>query len=331
MTTRFHLRPVAAAILIAALTGCATTGPNQNVFYGTGNSFRMNGLLVSELQADTFGPGVSRLTVKSRADGEAMDKLIGFYATKATEAVAKGDTEAFAVAWHLSKKLASARLEQLAGTEVFVNNLAKTKNGIGSLPGGARVFLPNTLYDDSTSAPAKKKRASIDEFMLEAADVLAGFTPNWGAAPKMAALGDSVKGLLGSVGTVSASEQRLDATALGSMAVGSAYSVRDSLGNKYIVEKSADGIILHNPDSAPTKVDLNQLNFMPILEKPEQYRYEAARIVRNINALFEDALKYEANSQGGLSIGGHHSVAPNQIRLGDKMGFLYADGTLAGR
>ena len=329
MTTRFHLRPVAAAILIAALTGCATTGPNQNMFYGTGNSFRMNGLLVSELQADTFGPGVSRLTVKSRADGEAMDKLIGFYTSKASEAVAKGDAEAFAVAWHLSKKLASARLEQLAGTEVFVNNLAKTKNGIGSLPGGARVFLPNTLYDDSIGAQDKKKRASIDEFMLEAADVLAGFTPNWGAAPKMAALGDSVKGLLGSVGTASASEQRLDATALGSMTVGSAYSVRDSLGNKYIVEKSADGIILHNPDSAPTKVDLNQLNFMPILEKPEQYRYEAARIVRNINALFEEALKYEANSLGGLSIGGHHSIAPNQIRLGDKTGFLYSDGTLA--
>lgn len=329
MTTRFHLRPVAAAILIAALTGCATTGPNQNVFYGTGNSFRMNGLLVSELQADTFGPGVSRLTVKSRADGEAMDKLIGFYTSKASEAVAKGDAEAFAVAWHLSKKLAGARLEQLASTEVFVNNLAKTKNGIGSLPGGARVFLPNTLYDDRGGVQNKKKRASIEDLMMEAADVLAGFTPNWGDAPKVAALGDSVKAILGSVGTAGTSEQRLDATALGSMTVGSAYSVRDSLGNKYIVEKSADGIILHNPDSAPTKVDLNQLNFMPILEKPAQYRYEAARIVRNINGLFEAALKYEANSRGGLSIGGHHSITPNQIRLGDKTGFLNTDGTLA--
>lgn len=329
MTTRFHLRPVAAAILIAALTGCATTGPNQNVFYGTGNSFRMNGLLVSELQADTFGPGVSRLTVKSRADGEAMDKLIGFYTSKASEAVAKGDAEAFAVAWHLSKKLASARLEQLASTEIFVNNLAKTKNGMGALPGGARVFLPNTLYDDRAGAQSKKKRASIDDLVIEAADMLAEFTPNWGAAPKVAALGDGIKGILGSVGTTSSSEQRLDATALGSMAVGSAYSVRDSQGNKYIVEKSSDGIILHNPDSAPTKVDLNQLNFMPILDKPDQYRYEAARIVRNINALFEEALKYEASARGALSIGGHHSIAPNQIKLGDKMGFLNADGTLA--
>lgn len=329
MTTRFHLRPVAAAILIAALTGCATTGPNQNVFYGTGNSFRMNGLLVSELQADTFGPGVSRLTVKSRADGEAMDKMIAFYTSKATEAVAKGDAEQFAVAWHLSKKLAGARLEQLASTEVFVNNLAKAKNGTGSLPGGARVFLPNNLYDDQNGASDRKKRATIEDYLMEAANVLAGFTPNWADAPKMAALGDSVKGLLGSVGTTNPSEQRLDATALGSMAVGSAYSVRDSLGNKYIVEKSQDGIILHNPGSAPTKVDLNQLNFMPILEKPEQYRYETARIVRNINALFEGALKYEASSLGGLSIGGHHSIAPNQIRLGDKVGFLNTDGTLS--
>lgn len=329
MTTRFLLRPVAAAVLVAALTGCATTGPSQNVFYGTGNSFRMNGLLVSELQADTFGPGVSNLTVKSRADGEAMDKLIAFYTSKATEAVAKGDAEQFAVAWHLSKKLAGARLEQLASTEVFVNNLAKSKNGTGTLPGGARVFLPNNLYNDQVAAQGKKNRASIEDYLMEAADVLAGFTPNWADAPKVAALGDSVKGLLGSVGTTNASEQRLDATALGSMAVGSAYSVRDSLGNKYIVEKSQDGIILHNPGSAPTKVDLNQLNFMPILEKPEQYRYETARIVRNINALFEGALKYEASSLGGLSTGGHHSIAPNQIRLGDKVGFLNTDGTLS--
>lgn len=329
MTTRFHLRPVAAAILIAALTGCATTGPNQNVFYGTGNSFRMNGLLVSELQADTFGPGVSRMTVKNRADGEALDKLVGFYTAKASEAVAKGDAEQFAVAWHLAKKLAAARLEQLASTEAFVTNLANTKNGIGSLPGGARVYLPNTLYDDRTGAASKKKRASIDDLQMEFTDVVAEFAPNWGAAPKLAALGDSVKGIMGSIGGSGSSEQRLDATALGSMAVGSAYSVRDSLGNKYIVEKSADGIILHNPDSAPTKVDLSQLNFMPLLEKPDQYRYEAARIVRNINALFEEALKYEATARGALSIGGHFSVAPNQIRLGDKAGFLNADGTLA--
>jgi len=329
MITRFRLRPVAVAILVSALTGCATTGPNQNLFLGTGNSFRMNGLLISELQPDTFGPGVSRLTIKSRADGEAMDKLVGLYTSKASEAVAKGDAEQFAVAWHLSKKLASARLEQLASTEVFVNNLAKTKNGMGSLPGGARVFLPNTLYDDRAGTPKKKKRASIDDFMIEAADVLAVFSPNWGYAPKVAALGDAVKGVLGSLGTADTSEQRLDATALSSMAVGSAYSVRDSLGNKYIVEKSAEGIVLHNPDTAPIKVDLNQLNFMPLLEKPEQYRYEAARIVRNINALFEEALKYEATARGALSIGGHHSIAPNQIRLGDKTGFLNADGTLA--
>lgn len=329
MTIRFHLRPLAVAVLVATVAGCATTGPNQNVFYGTGNSFRMNGLLISELQADTFGPGVSRLTVKSRGDGEALDKLVGFYTGKASEAAAKGDAEQFAVAWHLAKKMAAARLEQLASTEAFVANLASAKTGIGSLPGGARVYLPNALYDDRTGALSKKKRASIDDFLMEVTDRVAEFAPNWVNAPKLAALGDSVKGLMGSIGVGGSGEERLDATALGSMAVGSAYSVRDSLGNKYIVEKSADGIILHNPDSAPTKVDLNQLNFMPLLERPDQYRYEASRIVRNINMLFEDALKYEATARGGLSIGGHYSVAPNQIRLGDKTGFLNADGTLA--
>ena len=76
------LRPISLSLLVASLVGCATTGPGQNVFMGTGNSFRMNGLLVSELEADSLGVGVSRLTIKSRADADAADKLVRFYADK---------------------------------------------------------------------------------------------------------------------------------------------------------------------------------------------------------------------------------------------------------
>lgn len=327
MNARKFLRPVLIASLIAALGGCATTGPGQNVFYGTGKSFRMNGVLISELQPDTFGKGVSRLTVKSAADAQALEGLAQFFAGQAAKAAANGDAELFGVAWHLGKQVTKARLEQIASAEAFANALAASKNGKATLPGGGRVFLPTALTEPAP-AKASKKRAALDgisdSFLTFGVQEI-----NWGLAPKVAAVGDSIRGVLSALpGALAGGESRLDVTALGSMNVGSAYAVRDSLGNKYIVEKVQDGIVLHNPDSTPVKVDLNQINFMPILDKPEAYRYEAARIVANINAQFEQAYREEATARA-ISIGGHFSIAPNGIRLGDKTGYLNADGTFA--
>jgi len=333
MRKTFLLRPIAVALMVATLTACSTSGPHQNVFHSTGNNFRANGLLITELQADTFGPGVARMTIKSQADAVAADKLIAFYAAKASQAVAKGDVEEFAVAWHLAKKLSAARVEQLVSTEAFVNSLAVAKNGTGTLPGGARVFLPKELYSSRQAVGANKKRASIDEMFMEFGDAVVSLTPDWANAPKLASLGS----LLGVVGNMTETAgrlagvkepTRLDGSALEAMKVGSAYAVQDSLGNKYIVEKTADGIVLHNPDSAPTKIDLNQVNFMPILEKPEQYRYEAAKIVANRNRAEENAREAAVASRG-VSITGVFTIPPNVFQLGDKVEYLNADGTLA--
>lgn len=326
MTSKSFLRPLFVALIIASVAGCASTGPNQRVFMGSGNTFKANGLLISELQSDTFGPGVARLTIKSQADGNAVDKLVSYYTTQAALSVTKGDAEGFAVAWFLAKKLASARLEQLASTEAFVNTLASAQNGVGALPGGARVFLPSALTATRTPIRNKSKRAAIEDFFMDLPGTAVAIMPNWADAPKVAAVGDALKGILSTVSTGGA---RLDGSALNAMKIGSAYSVADSLGNKYIVEKTTDGIILHNPNSGPTKVDLNQLNFMPLLEKPDQYRYDAAKIVRNINSIFDGAMMSETRTGGRVSLGGHYSIAPNVLKLGDKIGYLNADGSLA--
>lgn len=321
MTTKFtpFRRSLVAACVLAVLAGCATTGPNQNVFYGTGNNFRMNGLQISELQADTFGPGVTRLSVKGRSDAVALDDLSKFYTRKAAEGIAKGDTELFAVAWHLGKLVSKARLEQAVSTELFLNSLTSAKNGTAALPGGARVFLSNRLYDGKGG---NGKRASLSDFLDELA--VEG-TPelNWSAGVKVAALGDALKGIISQpIGSTGNSRQTGAAT--NEMAVGSAYSVRDANGNKYIVEKVADGIILHNPDGAPTKIDLNQLNALPVPEAPAPYRSEAAKILNNIENVLESDLD---RTKGTSSIGlGRFTVPPNKVQLANGTGYLNAQG-----
>lgn len=312
-------RSLVAICVLAFLAGCSTTGPNQNLFYGTGNNFRMNGLQISELQADTFGPGVTRLSVKSKSDAVALDDLSKFYTRKAAEGIAKGDAELFAVAWHLGKLVSKARVEQAISTELFMNSLTNAKNGTASLPGGARVFLSNRLYD---SKSRNGKRASLADFLDDLAVV---GTPelNWSESVKVAALGDALKGIIGQSSTLT-SPSRQSGAATTEMAVGSAYSVRDANGNKYIVEKVADGIILHNPDGAPTKIDLNQLNALPVPESPAPYRSEAAKILNNIENVLESDLD---RTKGTSSIGlGRFTVPPNKVQLANGTGYLNAQG-----
>lgn len=320
MTTSLRTQTLVLTALLAGLGACSTVGPNKNLFLGTGTSFRINGLSISELQADSFGPGGASLTVKSRSDAKAMDRLIKYYSDKAIEGAVKGDAEQFAVAWHLGKKLTKARVEQLVGTDAFVRNLADQKTGVASLPGGARVYLPRNLYEGTTSR-SKPRRLSFEEHFPSPDTPAVVNQLAWNGAIQVAALGDGVKGLLNTVMAATTPEERLSAGAVEAMKVGSAYSVRDSHGNKYIVEKTADGVVLHNPDSGPTKVDLNQINFMPLLDRPEAFRYEASRISANIDAAL---VRHAAQNKGGVY--SYHTIAPNRIRLGDSYAYLTADG-----
>lgn len=318
------LRPISLSLLVASLVGCATTGPGQNVFMGTGNSFRMNGLLVSELEANSLGVGVSRLTIKSRADADAADKLVRFYADKAAKAAATGAASDFAVSWHLAKNIAQSRIEQTLATEMFMSDLGSRKDGIASLPGGARVFLPKTLYD--AAAPEGRKRVSLEDLMFGEVGVAMAEVPNWVGTIKVAALGNALGSLLNQVSTTEP-DQQSNKGVLGAMKVGTAYSARDSLGNKYIVEKTENGIVLHNPGRAPTKVDLAQLNYMPQIDRPEQYRYQAAKIVEKINSEIQAAFTHDLKRSAAVGFGGYFSLPPNGFQLGDQVGYMSADGS----
>lgn len=319
---KYSLRNISLCIAVAsALVGCATTGPNQNVFFGTGNIFRMNGLQLSELQGDTFNNGMARLTVKSSSDAATIDKLISFYTGKATEALANGDDQQFAVAWHISKLLSKTRLEQAIGMGVFANSLVDGKTGKATLPGGARIFLSSSPY--KTTAVSSSKQLSLQELLIDLESSVAA-TTDWASLPKVAALGQ-ITGLLN--GVLNGTEKRSSAATaqntanIKSMVEGSAYAASDSFGNKYIVEKTSDGIILYNPDGAATKVDLNQLNFMPTVEAPDPYRYEAAKIYGNIIGFLKEKRRASAVR------GSYGSRIPNKLVFGENRGFLNADGT----
>ncbi len=343
MTTTRPIKATVLAVAVAALSvGCATTsGPNQSLFYGTGNSYRQNGLLITELQANSLGRGVSRITIRDKTDASAIDALIKFYNRKAIEAVATKDAEQFAVAWSLSRKLATARIEQELASQAFINDLLQQGNGQALLPGGARVFLPNSVYAESNpgsalppDAPAKRrekrgvpeKRSAIDA-LIDTVARMESPPLDRGAFVQVAALG-SLAGLLNGITAASSSNDgevsRMTSGVIEGMKHGSAYAVSDSLGNKYIVEKTRDGLVLHNPDGGPTKVDLKQMNFMPTWEKPAEYRYEAAWIYKNMNA------NLHAQWSKGRRFGTYSTLPPNRFFLNGKPdGYVNVDGTFS--
>lgn len=327
------LRVIPFYLLSAALLGgCATmaptTVPGQQVFYGTGNTFRMNGLQLTELKAGSLPKDVTALMVKSSADARTLDKMIAYYSGKASEAIAQGDAEQYAVAWHISKTLSKARLEQAVSTSIFNNNLLASKNGTAMLPGGARVFVASAPHKDmaSLAAPIRKSGLSLEE-LADMPELLANRSIDWSAGVQVAALND-LAGILNTANAVVNSQavqavnRTLNASRIQAMVDGTAYAASDSRGNKYIVEKTKEGIFLYNPDGPAVQVDLNQLDFMPAVEVPDAFRYEAARIYQNYEQFLWD--KKQANP---TTYTAYVSVPPNRLSYGGQTGFVNPDGT----
>ena len=313
----------------ALLSGCAalgpTTVPGQQVFYGTGNTFRMNGLQLTELKAGSLPRDVTALMVKSSADARTLDKMIVYYSGKASEAIAQGDAEQYAVAWHISKTLSKARLEQAVSTSIFNSNLLASKNGTAMLPGGARVFIASAPHKDMalSSAAKKKSRISLEE-LADMPDLLATRSIDWSAGVQLAAL-DGVAGILNSVNQrIQAlnQPQTTNTSRIQAMVEGSAYAASDSRGNKYIVEKTKDGLFLYNPDGQAVQVDLNQLDFMPAVEVPEAYRYDAARIYQSIEQFLWNQKVAKRDPYGAYA-----TIPPNRLSYGGQTGFVNPDGT----
>lgn len=328
---RVSFRAIVIGAFLGAFGGCATTetSPNQSTFYSTGNHFRFNGLQLTELQSQSAHNGASRLTVTGTEDAKAVDQLVAFYAKQASAGIANGDVEQFAVAWHISKLLSQNEIQQEVAASLFTNDLIAKKNGSASLPGGARIFLPSSPYKTTSAASEKSQKVSL--FDGEKVITAGGATVfNWEGSPKVAALGDVTNFLNSAIGAAKVLSGGVPANntpayspnveVIRTMQEGTAYAASDSQGNRYIVEKLRDGVILYNPDNTATLVDLNQLNFIPKVELPDAYRYEAAPIYKNILAFLKT--KFDPRTDWD-----YVSVPPNRIKFGNKSGFINPDGT----
>lgn len=311
----FALRPITVSLAVASLltlAGCATqTGMGSDNYQNTGRVFRYNGLTVEQVNKT----GGARIA-SGAADKTAANDLIKYYAKEAWQALDRGDAEAFAVARHLGSSLTKERLEQAAATQSFISSLANNRDGSGMLPAGSRVYLPNNVFSETVSGGKRSGRAGdrrvdVDRF-IEMMEEYASAPVDFQESVALAAA-DNVSGVIGILNAgarLMATPKQADTQripGLSDIKPGDAYAAKDSNGNRYFIERTNEGIILHNPGSAPQKVSLDQLNFMPTIEAPSQVRMNAVPIVKNINAVQNDILRTE-RIKGRI-----WSVAPNII------------------
>lgn len=312
----FSLKPYIAIFFtgaVVSMAGCAThVGVKPEGYESSGDGFRYNGLTLVKMNRSDNGVA-DDLIIRTKADKEAADNLIKFYEKKAWSALNSGDAQAFAVARHLGAKVARARLEQSLATDRFLDSLASKKDGSAAIPAGGSVYLPDNMFD-STMKPNGKKRADAEDF-IELMESYAAVPVSVQRGVSVAAAGE-VFGAIGALGSAARAlkndqdERSAKMPSLGSLEVGDAYAARDSAGNRYFVERTPDGIVLHNPGNSPQVVNLDQLKYMPTLEAPSQLRKDAARIVANINDAHDVVLREGLSRGRGFGV---WSVAPNVI------------------
>lgn len=336
-----RLSCVAPFLVAAFISGCATSGPERTVFFGTGKSYRFNNVLMSELQPDPFGPGIVALTIKDKADAAALDQLVKWNVQITEKAILKGDAELAAIAWSSAKMFARAKLEQNAGALGFINSLVENKDGTGTLPPRSRVFLPERLYAEAPKSdlPANdrlpkgqgsKKKKSQKNALIDDSEWSAIFNAaaalDFSGATKVAelrtnppsgVLADSLSGLAAAAKRLDPS-QPVDRRGLEVMQQGAAYSVRANDGSQYVVERLADGIVIHNPSAKPTRIDLKEIDYMPMPEMPELWRYEMAKYVGKFEQAWERDLAEDVKKHGSITGIRHMMGIPNRILLGNR-------------
>lgn len=247
-----NLRPVVlilAAASVFTLSACGpTVGLRADGYENTGDVFRFNGLTVEKVnKANGFR------TAGSAQDKTAANELIKYYEKQSWAALKKGDGEAFAVARYLGAKLTRERLEQVVATRAFVVSLADKRDGSGMLPAGGRVFMPNNIYEQSLkpakhSASRSDRRVDVDRF-IDLMEAYAATPVEFERSVAVASAGD-VSGILGAVSAglrmVADSNRAENAKIPGiqEIKVGDAYAAKDQEGNRYFIERTAEGIIL---------------------------------------------------------------------------------------
>lgn len=316
MKRSIGLKPHIAALATGAAiwgAGCGTyVGVTPEGYESSGDGFRFNGLVLVKMNRKDSGVA-DDLIIRSRADKKAADDLIKYYEKKAWSALARTDAQEFAVARYLGAKVARARLEQSLATDMFLDSLASKKDGSAAIPAGGAVYLPNDVFDSSLK-PNGKKRADADDF-IQLMESYASIPVSMLGGIALADAGTAV-GAVGALGSAARAikndqaERIAQMPSLADLQVGDAYAAKDSAGNRYFVERTVDGIVLHNPGRSPQVVNLDQLKYMPTIEAPSQLRKDAARITANINEAQMSVLREGLSRGRGMGV---WSVAPNVL------------------
>lgn len=314
--TMFPLRPLVASLTAAALvslSGCATyVGVTPDGYESSGDGFRYNGLTMVKMSRSVAGT-TDDLIIRTKADKTAADDLMKFYQQKAVSALTAGDAQAFAVARNLGAKIARSRLEQSLAASRFLESLANKKDGSAAIPSGGSVYLPNDVFDSTMKANGKKRADADDLIQLMESYALIPVSLQGGVAVADAG---SIVGALGAMGSAARlikneqAERIAKMPSIADLQVGDAYAAKDSAGNRYFVERTPDGIVLHNPGSSPQIVNLDQLKYMPTIEAPSQLRRDAARITANINEAQMSVLREGLSRGRGFGV---WSIAPNVL------------------
>lgn len=299
--------PLGVALMLSACTSVAPDG-----YTATNTRQNINGLKLTALkQGDRKSLDISAIPVRSQADQDAIDSMIRQYQSVALRALDRGDAETFAAARYISATLVRARLMNYASTAGFMGSLINNRDGSGTIPAGGSVFIPDNL----TSLQARGKVAELGT-ALDGMESVALVQAPLHSDFELAANGE-ISGIFGAVAgaakIIAGSEgaSRAAGATIGELPVGEAYAATDIFGKRYFVERTAEGLVLHNPTGSSQKVSLEQLSYIPSLEKPTPSRIEAGRINANINTAFEQVVQEGLRS--GRGMGGIEAVAPNRI------------------
>ena len=288
------------------LTACVTPGPRQiGSDYGSQPPVaQYNGFRFYSIAPGTMSQDATRPHIRTVSDIQASDKLIRLYSDLSWKAYSAGDFDSFIVARSLALNMARARMAQSITTNVLTHSyMANEGNAV--LPGSSVGFMPHKLYTEKSRRALSdigdiQLSEMIDSAPSNSVQVASG--PGFFGIPTMPAYGNQNREL---------QRQReqsgwgKDPRSILSMPVGSAYVATNKNGEKFIVENTPDGFLFYNNGQSPVRVNLEELDYFPVLDEPSPMRKKAAPIVHNMGQ-------------------GLDSLGENLLRRGEYTGFAVA-------
>lgn len=309
--------------VVVSMSACVSTNPRGGFFGGNYQgtagqdgfgplpvTARYNGISLAAIPQERMPADATRPHIRTKSDIAASDKLIKFYGDLSWKAFAAQDYETFTAARSIATYLARARMAQNLTTAMLTHSFA-ANNSVAILPASSVGFLPNKLYAEKSG-----RRAVLDIGDIEFAHV----TPDAESEPIKLAAGPGFFG----AGTgrndyrngqkTSEMERNgwgKNSQSIFSMPVGSAFLATNKEGQKFIVENTQDGFLFYNTGSEPVRVNLEDLDYFPVLDEPSPVRRKATPIVRNI-ADSIDSLLLPLLARGDLSSNAYATL-PSQF------------------